>query len=62
MEDKDFYIAAVLVLIAMLLLAGGVRNSTFNDAVTNCVQANADWRVDAAHAYCNSVIREGKRP
>ncbi len=62
MEGKDYYVAAVVGFLAILLLAIGVRNSTFNDAVVNCIQANSDWRVDVAHAYCNSVIRSGQRP
>jgi hypothetical protein len=46
----------------LMLLAVTVRNATFNDAVVNCIRANADWRVDVTHDYCNSVIRSGVRP
>lgn len=62
MEGRDYYIAAVIVFFGMVLLAICVRNATFNDAVVNCVQANSDWTVENAHAFCNAVIREGRRP
>lgn len=62
MEGRDYFLVAVIAFLVLLLMAIGIRNSTFDDAVVNCIQANADWRVDIAHAYCNSVIREGQRP
>lgn len=61
MEGKDYYVVAVVGFLVILLLAIGVRNATFNDAVVNCIQANSDWIVADAHAFCNSVIREGRR-
>ena len=62
MEGRDYYLVAVIGFLAILLLAIGVRNATFNDAVVNCVTAHSDWRVDVAHTYCNSVIRNGQTP
>jgi hypothetical protein len=62
MDGRDLYLLAIIGFLLLLLLAIGVRSSTFDDAVKNCIQANADWRVDMADAYCNSVIREGRRP
>jgi hypothetical protein len=62
MEGKEYYLVAVLAFLLLMLLAVTVRNATFNDAIVNCIQANADWRVDVAHDYCNSVVRSGVRP
>jgi len=61
MEGKDYYLAALIGFLAILILGIGVRNATLNDAVVNCIKANPDWTVQDAHAFCNSVIREGRR-
>lgn len=62
MNETGVFLAMIAAFLLLFLLAIGVRHSTFRDAVENCIQANSDWTVATANAYCNSVIREGKRP
>ena len=62
MRDSEVAFLLIAIAVCILLVAAGVSNGARDDAIENCIKANSDWTVATAHDYCNSVIREGKRP
>lgn len=62
MRDGEILIVVIMLVFALFVLVFGTRSSTINASVENCITANQDWTVTAATTYCNSIIREGKRP
>jgi hypothetical protein len=61
-QDSEALFIAILLTAGMVFIGAGTRSITIDDAVDNCIKANQDWTVATANAYCNSIIREGKRP
>lgn len=62
MKDHEVLMVLIFGFFVLFILAFGTRHATFNESVQNCIQANSDWTVATAQTYCNSIIREGKRP
>ena len=62
MDDRDLTVLFILVFFGIVVAGIGCSVSATSTAIGNCIKANNDWTVQQAHDYCNSVIREGKRP
>ena len=62
MRDSEILVAIIILVFALFVLVFGTRSSTINASIENCITANQDWTVTTATTYCNSIIREGKRP
>ena len=62
MRDSEILFVLIFGICMLCIIVFGTRSSTINASVENCITANQDWTVTAATTYCNSIIREGKRP